>query len=182
MQKYAFVVNAPGLTAEHYQEFFDDGEWLSELTAKDGVDVCMDYVKGLIADGYSMINLCGDFGPEHVEELMKDAPEGTIVRFAGYFPEEQAKLEALDEYVEYGQIIFGGVDEPVRFDLLDPAMNTHTIFIKDMEQAEEAARELAAEGMDGIELCGSFDEDMTRRIIRVVESVSKKIPVGSNGI
>lgn len=61
-------------------------------------------------------------------------------------------------------------------------MDTHAVFIKDMDQAVEVARELAAAGVDGIELCGSFDEDMTKRIIEEVCKVNPKTPVGSNGL
>ena len=41
---------------------------------------------------------------------------------------------------------------------------------------------LAKAGVDGIELCSSFDLDMTKQIIAAVEAVDPKIPVGSNGI
>lgn len=182
MQKYAFVQNVPELSVTPYETTFDDGEWLSLVAGFDGIPACMDYLKGLIADGFSLINLCGDFGPEEVGELMKDAPEGTEIHFAAYLPEELAKLEALEQYIEYGQIIFGGVEEPVRYDLEAPEMNTHTVFIKDLDQAIDVAKKLAAEGMDGIELCSGFDLDMTKQIIAAVESVDARIPVGSNGI
>lgn len=182
MNKYAFIQNVPGLSVQPYELSFDDGEWLSHVAGFDGIDKCMDYAKKLIADGYSMINFCGDFGPEQIAELKKDAPEGTEIRFAAYLPEEEDKLNALDQYIQYGQIIFGGVDEPKRFDLDAPEMVTHTVFIKDLDQAVETAKKLAAEGMDGIELCGSFDLDMTKAVIAAVESVNPKIPVGSNGI
>ncbi len=182
MDKYAFVENVPDLSVEDYKVFFDDGEWYNQIAGLNGVDVCMDYVKGLIRDGYSLINLCGDFTPEHVAELMKDAPEGVEVHAAAYLPEELAKLEALEQYIEYGMIIFGNVEEPKRLELAAPEMNTHTVFVKDFDQAIEIAREFAGRGVDGIELCSGFDLDMTKRIIAEVEAINKKIPVGSNGI
>lgn len=182
MQKYAFIENIPDLSVEPYEVSFDDGEWINTIAAKDGISQCMAYAERLLAEGYSLINLCGDFGPDHVAELMHDAAEGTEIHFAAYFPEEAAKLDALEQYIEYGQIIFGNVEEPKRFDLQAPEMNTHTVFVKDQEQAVEVAKQLAAEGMDGIELCSGFDADMTRQIIEAVESVDSKIPVGSNGI
>lgn len=182
MQKYAFVENIPDLSVEPYKAVFDDGEWHNVIAGKNGIAACMAYLERLLAEGYSLINLCGDFGPDHVAELMHDAPEGTEIHFAAYLPEELAKLEALEQYVEYGQIIFGGVESPTRFDLESPEMNTHTVFVADQAQAVETAKQLAAEGMDGIELCSGFDLDMTREIIAAVESVDPKIPVGSNGI
>ena len=120
MQKYAYIQNVPGLSVDGYMDSFDEGEWISHIAGFDGIDVCMDYAKKLIAEGYSMLNFCGDFGQEYVDELMKDAPEGTIIKYAKYLPEEQKKLEALPQYIEYGMIIFGGVDDPVRLDLLAP--------------------------------------------------------------
>ena len=114
--------------------------------------------------------------------IMKDAPEGVEVHYAAYLPEELAKLEALSQYVEYGQIIFGGVEEPLHLELKDPAMNTHTVFIKDLDQAIQEAQNFAKAGVDGIELCSSFDLDMTKQIIAAVEAIDPKIPVGSNGI
>ena len=182
MNKYAFLVNVPNLSSENYSESFDDGEWLSLVAGLNGVDKVLDYAKGLIADGYSLINLCGDFGEEHVAELMKDAPEGTEIHYAAYSPEETAKLEALDQYKEYAQIIFGGVDEPLHFEMTSPDLNTHTVFIKDLEQAIQEAQHFAKAGVDGIELCSSFDPDMTKTIIAEVEAINPKIPVGSNGI
>ena len=182
MDKYAFIENVPDLSADEYSEYFDDGEWISHIAGLNGMDKVMDYAKKLIAEGYSMINLCGDFGPEHVEELLKDAPEGTIVSYAKYLPEELAKLEALDKYTEYGQIIFSGSPEPVHKELSAPEMNTHTVFVNDLDQAKEAAIEFAKAGVDGIELCSSFDLDMTKEVIKAVGSVDPSIPVGSNGL
>ena len=182
MQKYAFIENIPDLSVEPYEFSFDDGEWISLIAGLNGIPQCMAYVKRLLADGYSLINLCGDFGPEHVAELMRDAAEGTEIHYAAYLPEELAKLEALEQYIEYGQIIFGAVEEPLRYDLASPQMNTHSVFVKDLDQALDTAKQLAAEGMDGIELCSGFDLDMTKQIIAAVESVDAKIPVGSNGI
>ena len=182
MNRYAFLENVPDLSVTDYADSFDDGEWLSLVAGLDGVDQVMDYAKQLIADGYRMINLCGDFDQEHVAELMKDAPEGTEVHYAAYLPEELRKLNALDQYVEYGQIIFGSVEEPVHLELQAPEMNTHTVFIKDLEQAIREAERFARAGVDGIELCSSFDLDMTRSIIAAVEAIDPRIPVGSNGI
>jgi len=94
----------------------------------------------------------------------------------------QAKLEALEQYVEYGMIILGNVEEPVRRELTAPEMNTHIVYVKDLEQAAAAAKQLAEEGADGIELCGWFDQEKTKRVIAAVESVDKTVPVGSNGL
>lgn len=182
MQKYAFIENIPELSVQPYEFSFDDGEWISTVAGKDGIDACMAYAERLLADGYSLINLCGDFGPEHVASLMHDAAEGTEVHYAAYFPAELAKLDALEQYIEYGQIIFGGVEDPKRFDLESPQMNTHTVFVKDLDQAVEVAKQLAAEGMDGMELCSGFDFEMTKAVIAAVESVDPRIPVGSNGV
>ena len=182
MNKYAFLENVPGLSVDGYADSFDDGEWLSLVAGLDGVDQVLEYAKKLIADGYSLINLCGDFNEEHVAELMADAPEGTEVHYAAYLPDELRKLEALDQYIEYGQIIFGGVEKPVHLELQAPEMNTHTVFIKNLEQAIQEAERFAKSGVDGIELCSSFDPDMTRSVIAAVEAIDPKIPVGSNGI
>ena len=182
MKKFAYVENVPDLSVENYMESFDDGEYVNHIAGFDGVDACMDYVKGLIRDGYELINLCGDFGKEHTEELMQDAPEGTKVCYAAYLPEELTKLEALEQYIEYGMIIVGNVEEPVRLELAAPEMNTHTVFVKDLEQAIAVARQFAEDGVDGIELCSWFDLEKTKAVIAAVETVSKTIPVGSNGI
>lgn len=182
MKKYAYVENVPGLEAEQYIAFFDDGEYINQIAGFDGVDVCMEYVKGLIRDGYELINLCGDFGREHVEELTQDAPEGTKVCYAAYLPEELVKLEALEQYIEYGMIIVGNVEETARLELSAPVMNTHVVFVKDLEQAVDAARKFAEDGVDGIELCSWFDREKTKEVITAVETIDKTIPVGSNGI
>ena len=182
MNKYAFLENVPDLSVDAYCDSFDDGEWLSLVAGLNGVDHVLEYAKELIADGYSLINLCGDFNEDHIAELMKDAPEGVEVHYAAYLPEELRKLEALEEYKEYGQIIFGGVEDPVHLELQSPEMNTHTVFIKDLQQALQEAERFAKTGVDGIELCSSFDLDMTKSIIAAVEAIDPTIPVGSNGI
>ena len=182
MQKYAFIENVPGLSKTDYHTEFNDGEWISYVIGLDGIDACMDCAKQMIADGCSMINLCGDFNDGHVKELMKNAPEGTEVHYAAYLPEELEKREALSEYTEYGMIIFGGVEEPKRFELLAPEMNTHTVFIKDLNQAIAVAEDFAKSGVHGIELCSSFDGDMTRAVMEAVSSINDRIPVGSNGL
>lgn len=180
--KYAYVENVPDLSSDHYMDSFDDGEYLNHVAGLDGIDACMGYVKQLIREGYTIINLCGDFDGEQVDELLKDAPEGTEVKYAAYLPEEQAKLEALEQYIEYGMIILGNVEEPVRRELAAPEMNTHIVYVKDLEQAVAAAKQLAEEGVDGIELCGWFDLEKTKQVIAAVESVDKTVPVGSNGL
>lgn len=43
--------------------------------------------------------------------LTREAKDDTEIHFAAYLPEELAKLKALEQYVEYGQIIFGSVEE-----------------------------------------------------------------------
>lgn len=182
MNKYAFIENVPDLSVDAYSDCFDDGEWMNLIAGFNGMDKVMEYAKELIADGYSLIDLCGDFNEEYTRELMKDAPEGVEVHYAAYLPEEVRKLEALEEYKEYGQIIFGGVEEPVRLELQSPEMNTHTVFVKDLQQALQEAENFAKAGVDGIELCSGFDMDMTKAIIAAVEAIDPTIPVGSNGI
>ena len=74
------------------------------------------------------------------------------------------------------------MEEPAHLELQAPEMNTHTVFIKDLEQAIQEAERFAKAGVDGIELCSGFDLDMTKSIIAAVEAIDPKIPVGSNGI
>ena len=98
MNKYAFIENVPDLSVDAYSDCFDDGEWMNLIAGFNGMDKVMEYAKELIADGYSLIDLCGDFNEEYTRELMKDAPEGVEVHYAAYLPEEVRKLEALEEY------------------------------------------------------------------------------------
>lgn len=50
-----------------------------------------------------------------------------------------------------------------------------TVGVANLEQACQIAQELAAEGVDCIELCGAFGEEGARKIIA---ATANKIPVG----
>lgn len=181
MKKYAFIANAPGLSSLDYVTNFNDGEYENIIAAFDGVEAGMEYAQLMIMLGTELIDLCGDFTDENVAALKAIAP-GVEVHHAGYFPEELAKLEALEQYVEYVMIIMANVEEPIGLELKAPEMNTYPVFVKDIDMAIAAAEEYARKGVDGIELCSAFNAEDTKRIIAAVEAIDPKVPVGSNGL
>ena len=72
--------------------------------------------------------------------------------------------------------------QPYELSFDDGEWLSHVAGFDGIDKCMDYAKKLAAEGMEGIELCGSFDLDMTKAVIAAVESVNPKIPVGSNGI
>ena len=72
-----------------------------------------------------------------------------------------------------------GVEDPEEVVLSNNGSYAKATFVKNQEQANEAAKQLTAEGMDDIELCSWFDAEKTQKVI---EAIGGSVPVGSCGI
>ena len=71
-----------------------------------------------------------------------------------------------------------GVETPQQVELKCDGCDTTAIFVKDLEQAQEAAKTLTDGGIAFIELCSWFDKEKTEAVI---DAVGGAVPVGSCG-
>ncbi len=76
--------------------------------------------------------------------------------------------------MKFAFLIMGGFDSKCDRAIIKDGAAT-IVGVYDIEDACIAAKELLAEGIDCIELCGAFKEEGTKRIIEATEN---KIPIG----
>lgn len=179
MLKFAFLINTPGQTPDTYSKVYENAESYNLVAGTPDMDAAKDFVKKLADDGYTLLNLCGDFDDEITAQMQELAGPDVKIRHADYLPEQLAKVEALPEFSRYGiVIVMRGVETPEDVIIDSPELYTHAIFVKDQEQANAAAKKLADEGMHDIELCSWFDKERTESVI---EAVGGSCPVGTCG-
>lgn len=179
MLKFAFLINVPGQNPENYRGVYENAESYNLVAGTNNMDQAKDYVAKLVADGYTLLNLCGDFDDEITSAMQEAAGPDVKIRHANYLPDQLEKVEALEEFTRYGAVIvMRGVEEPAEVVIDRPELYTKAIFVKDQAQANEAARKLAAEGVHDIELCSWFDKAKTEEVIAAVGGAA---PVGSCG-
>lgn len=179
MLKYAFLINVPGQTPETYSAVYENSESYNLIAGTDNMDMAKEFAAKLVSEGYTLFNLCGDFDDEVTGQMQQAAGPDVKFRHADYLPEQLAKVEALEKFEKYGiVIVMRGVEEPQEVALSCPQLSTKAIFVKDQAQAIEAAKKLAAEGVDDIELCSWFDRVKNEEII---EAIGGAAPVGTCG-
>jgi hypothetical protein len=179
MLKYAFIINVPGQNPDTYKGVYENSESYNVITATDNMDMAKDFVGKLAADGFTLLNLCGDFDDAITAELCEIAGPDVKIRHADYLPEQGEMVEALPEFSKFGiVIVMRGVEEPTEVVVDAPELYTKAIFVKDQEQANAAAKQLSDEGMHDIELCSWFDRERTQSVI---DAVGGATPVGTCG-
>ena len=179
MLKFAFLINVPGQSPETFSGTYENAESYNLVAGTDNMDMALEFVDSLVKDGYTLLNLCGDFDDEITSKMREAAGPDVKIRHADYLPEELVKVESLAEFSKYGMVIvMRGVEEPAEVVLHSDGFDAKAIFVKDQAQANEAARKLAAEGMHDIELCSWFDKAKTEEVIRAIEGA---VPVGTCG-
>lgn len=180
MLKFAFLINVPGQSPRIYSGIYENSESFNLVAGTGSMEEAKEFVGELAADGYTLLNLCGDFDDAVTAEMQEIAGPDVKIRHADYLPDELAKVEALPEFSKYGiVIVMRGVEEPAEVVLSCTDFYTKAIFVKDQEQASAAAKQLAAEGMHDIELCSWFTEEKTQAVI---DAIGGAVPVGSCGL
>lgn len=178
--KYAFIMNSGHFTPEDYSVLYEDGGSQYYFAAVHSMDMTLELARRLAAEGYGMIDLCGDFDEEKAEEVAI-ASGGTIkVNYAKYTKEELERFEALASIARYG-IIVKGFDfskTAVRLELTGDEFNTYIAIVDREETAASEAKKMAADGIDFIELCGYFNLERADQVMKAVEY---KVPVGYCG-
>ena len=179
MLKFAYIINMPGQTPDTYSAVYENAESYNKIVGVDGVESAKNYVKSLADDGYTLFNLCGDFDDEITADIQAAAGEDVKIRHADYLPEEMEKMGRLEDLSTYGiVIVMRGVETPQQVELKCDDCDTTAIFVKDLEQAQEAAKKLTDGGIAFIELCSWFDKEKTEAVI---DAVGGAVPVGSCG-
>lgn len=178
--KFAFIANVAGASPETYSAAFETEEAYNLVAGVDGMDAAREYVKKLAEEGYELINLCGDFDDEITAQLREVAGADVEIQHADYSAEEMAKLEKLQSFKNYGIIIIDStVDAPHQMKIESKECDANVVFVKDLEMAKAAGKELVEKGMDFIELCSWFDKPYMEEI---VAATGGKIPVGTCGV
>lgn len=179
MLKFAFLINVPGESPETYSAVYENDESYSVIAGVDGMEAGKEYVKKLVADGFTLFNLCGDFDDETTEQMRADAGEGIDIDHAAYSIDELAKLNQLKSFKKYGIIIaMDGVETPQEVVVDSEDCIATAVFVKDMKQAKDAARNLVSRKIDFIELCSWFDRLMMEDIVKAIDGA---VPVGTCG-
>ncbi|MEG0829402.1 MAG: DUF6506 family protein [Anaerovoracaceae bacterium] len=179
MLKFAFIMNVPGTSPDKDFAVFENEESYTLLAETSTYEMTEALVLKLAKDGITIVDLCGDFDDLAVERLTKATNGKVQVRHADYFPDEMAKMDKLPSLKEYGIIIaMDGVQTTQIREILNKECNTYVHFIKDLEGAKTAAKNLLNQGVYFIELCSWFDKEKTQSLIHAVEG---KLPIGSCG-
>lgn len=180
MLKFAYIMNIPGETPQTYSAVFENEDGYNYFVGVDGTESAAALVKQLDAEGFTLIDLCGDFDDKTTEALAAIGEGRFDISHANYFPEELAKIEALPSLSEYGIIVIEeGVSAPAPLWIKSESCNTSISLVRDLDMACEAAKELVQRGVYFIELCSWFDAEKTKTVI---DAIKGQIPVGSCGI
>ena len=180
MLKFVFMINMPGQNPDTFSAVYENDESYNLIVGSDNMDMAKDLAAKYAAEGFTLFNLCGDFDDAITAEIAAAAGEGVKVKHADYLPAELAKLEAAPSLENYGIIIvMRGVEEPTELKLECDDCKVKAVFVKNLEQSEAVAKDMAACGTDFIELCSWFDAEKTEA---VSAAAGGKLPVGSCGL
>lgn len=178
--KYAFITNSRSLTPETFSAVYEYQNNEYYFTAVHGMKMTRELVVKLAQQEFKLVDLCGAYSEEKAEEVSR-AVEGRLeVSFAKYSDVDQARFEELPRADRYGIIVLGfePAEELVRLKLQSEEFNTDIAIAATEELAAQAARDLVAEGIHFIELCGYFDQQKAEKI---ADAVEHKVPLGYCG-
>ena len=178
--KYAFIMNSAGLDPESYSVTYENGGNQYYFTAVHGMKMTRELAAKLAADGFDLIDLCGDFDEEKALEVEKCTAGKIKAHYAKYSEEELAKFDALESTGEYGIIVLGFdlTEDIVRLELTSEEYNTYIAIVAKEEMAADEAKKMVADGINFIELCGYFDSEKAEKVANAIEY---KVPVGYCG-
>ena len=102
MLKFAFLINVPGETPGTFSGIYENSESFNLVAGTDNMEMAKEFVAKLVGEGYTLLNLCGDFDDEVTGAMQEAAGPDVKIRHADYFPDQLAKVEALPEFSKYG--------------------------------------------------------------------------------
>lgn len=180
MLKFAFIAKMPGENPEKFVTTYENAESCNYVVGVDNMEEAKACVKKLANEGYSLLNLCGAFDDEITAELRTIAGAEVTIKNAKYTAEETAKKAVMERPLkQYGVIVvMDGVETPEDLVIDGEVSTMEVIFVKDLAQAEDAARKLTANGMKLIDLCSWFDREKAEAVIAAMNC---NVPVGTCG-
>jgi len=178
--KYAFIMNSGTLDPEKYSVLYEDQGNQYFFTAVHGMKMTRELAGRLAADGYELIDLCGNYNEKKAGEIQEAVGGSVKVNYAKYSEEEQAKFNAMTSGDRFGIIVlgFGLSRDMVRLVLESDEYNTYVAIAATEEIAARAAETMVAEGIQFIELCGYFDAE---KAAAIADAVGHRVPIGYCG-
>lgn len=177
--KFAFVINVEGVTPETYSTVLETPGSYNLVAGVDGPDAAKAYIKKLISEGFTRINLSGDFNSKAVEEMYEIVGDDIEISQAMYTIDELIKINYLESFRDYALIIrVEDIEKPHEAVLRSKYCDTRIIFVKDIRQARAASKKLLEKRVDYIELCSWFD---LLRLLALVKETGNRVPIGTCG-
>lgn len=178
--KYAFIMNSRTLDPERYSVLYEDQGNQYFFTGVHGMNMTRENAKKLAAEGYQLIDLCGNYGEKKADDIAKEAGDTVKVNYAKYSAEDEEKFNNMPSSDRFGIIVLGFdlSSELVRLELESDEFNTYIAIVSREEFAAREAQKLVEEGIHFIELCGYFNAEKAAVVADAIES---KVPVGYCG-
>ena len=177
--KFGFVFETEWAVDEKFVSTCETENVLEKVIGVESATMGKKAVEILAKDEIKTFDFCGAFLPEHLDALKEEYGKEYTFNLMKYLPEEEAKLEQAESLAHYGVIIKNGeINSLQKEELVCPTCETTIYFVKDMEMAKEAARELIDAEIDFIELCSFFDKE---KLEEIIEEIDGKVPVGTAG-
>lgn len=176
--QYAFIVWMPGLRHQDYQISCEKGTNQARFIGVSDMQEAAEVCRELAADGVQLIDLCGSFDAGTCQELRQAAP-GPKYCYMQFTGDEAAKLEASDDWSVFGVLIHdAGIAETAAFEI-EGDFHSSIRFVRDMDAACPAAKELIASGATFIEMCSWFDQEKYDAIVAAADT---QRPIGTAGL
>ncbi len=177
--KFGFIFETEHNVGEDFIATSEVGDVLEKVIGIESTDMGSRAVEILSESGIRNYDFCGAFTEEQLEEYKKIYGEEYKFNLMRYLPEENEKLEKAEDLSNYGVIIRNAdIEISQKEKLTCPTCDTTIYFVKDLEKAKEAAKEMVKEGIHFIELCAHFDKAKTEEIIEAIGGV---VPIGTAG-
>ncbi len=179
--KYAFIFETETEVGLEFMVSSEVGEITQKIVGIKGPEQGEAVIK-LLIDKFQIddFEFCSAFTEEDMIKYRKTFGDEIAFAEAKYFPKEMEKLESAESLLYYGMIFLHSGIEKLQMEKLEcEGCKGRIAFIRDIDEACEAAKKMVVEGIDFIELCGWFDNDKVEAVIRAIDG---KVPVGSAGI
>lgn len=179
MLRCAFIVIAEGVMPKTYSAVYKNDDCHCIVAGVSNVQMGKKYVKKLVDNDFTVINLCSEFSDGTTRVLQAEAGEGVKIRNAQYSFDEVIKLSRIDRFRNFGLIIkLPGVEKAQERVMRSDALDTRVIFVGNIRQARNAGRRLIQKRIEVAELSTWFDR---LRMDSVVDAMEDRIPVGTCG-
>ncbi len=177
--KFGFIFKTGCSVGKDFIVFSKAGDTLAKVIGVESVDMGREGVEILSQWGVKIYDFSGDFSKEQLGEYEKIFSGEYQFNLMKYLPGQREKLEKVKDLSKYGVIVRNGdIEGYQREELVCPKKTATIYFVKDLEKAKEAIKEMIKEGVEYVELCSYFNLDRTKQLI---EEVGGKIPIGTSG-